>query len=279
MTQSQMEAAADRARTRGIPCTLHQVTVESFRRGVRAGVTSLVHLPSDRALDEADVAACVGAGCIVEPTLSVAYHLCWPGFGHEARDVPALRALGKYRLSTFEALANEYWLRPLARSVASGLRRAHRRKTRLFGIFDGGRAFRYRRGIVSHGTSNLRRLFDAGATIACSNDAGAVPVTPAMVSLELGLLDRFLAAEPGRRRFRPADALASATIHGAAAMGLEGEAGSLAPGKRADIVVVEGDPFTDVGVIGSKAAYVFRGGELVVDRVGFGPALRRSEEP
>jgi imidazolonepropionase-like amidohydrolase len=40
--------------------------------------------------------------------------------------------------------------------------------------------------------------------------------------------------------------LASATIVAARAMGIADEAGSLAPGKRADLVVLDADPTADI---------------------------------
>ena len=43
--------------------------------------------------------------------------------------------------------------------------------------------------------------------------------------------------------FTPEQALVAATSSAAELMGLQHELGTLEPGKRADVVVVEGDPF------------------------------------
>jgi len=43
--------------------------------------------------------------------------------------------------------------------------------------------------------------------------------------------------------FTPAEALVAATSSAAELMGLQDHLGSLAPGKIADVVVVDGDPF------------------------------------
>jgi imidazolonepropionase-like amidohydrolase len=45
------------------------------------------------------------------------------------------------------------------------------------------------------------------------------------------------------------DALVAATATGAAALGLGAEVGTVEPGKFADLVIVEGDPLTDPGVL------------------------------
>jgi imidazolonepropionase-like amidohydrolase len=47
MTQRQLDAAADQARRLGLRTTLHHLTVESFRRGIRAGVSSLARPAMD----------------------------------------------------------------------------------------------------------------------------------------------------------------------------------------------------------------------------------------
>jgi len=64
----------------------------------------------------------------------------------------------------------------------------------------------------------------------------------------------------------PAQALAAATTTGAALLGMEKSLGSLQPGFLADIVAVEGDPLTDIGVVVSKVRWVMKGGAVVVDK-------------
>jgi len=64
------------------------------------------------------------------------------------------------------------------------------------------------------------------------------------------------------------DAIRSATRNGAVALGLQGEIGTIEVGKRADLVVVSGDPATDILDIGNTL-WVFKGG------VKYDPALLR----
>ncbi|HET7235852.1 MAG TPA: amidohydrolase family protein, partial [Actinomycetota bacterium] len=64
----------------------------------------------------------------------------------------------------------------------------------------------------------------------------------------------------------PAQALATATVNGAALLGAEKELGAIRPGFYADIVAVEGDPVRDVGAVIGGVRWVMKAGRVVVDR-------------
>jgi imidazolonepropionase-like amidohydrolase len=57
----------------------------------------------------------------------------------------------------------------------------------------------------------------------------------------------------------PADALAIATIGSARVMHAEREAGSIAAGKRADLVLIDGDPTRDISAVRNTSVVVCRG--------------------
>lgn len=63
----------------------------------------------------------------------------------------------------------------------------------------------------------------------------------------------------------PGDALVSATRNGAAAAGLLDDLGTIAPGKRADLVILEADPLADIGNI-RRVAGVIHGGRILAGR-------------
>lgn len=64
----------------------------------------------------------------------------------------------------------------------------------------------------------------------------------------------------------PAQALDTATKNGAALLGMEKSLGAIAPGYYADIVAVEGDPLSDIGVVINGVRWVMKGGRVVVDK-------------
>jgi len=59
------------------------------------------------------------------------------------------------------------------------------------------------------------------------------------------------------------DLLKQATINSAKLMGLEDSIGSLKAGKCADMIVVEGDPVSDIAVMYNKPKYVIMNGQIV----------------
>ncbi len=89
------------------------------------------------------------------------------------------------------------------------------------------------RGLGRPELDGFRVAAEAGVRVAMGTDC---PVAPHGTNLrELQLM-----AENG---FTPQQALVAATSSAAELMGLADELGTLAPGKRADVVVVDGDPF------------------------------------
>lgn len=101
----------------------------------------------------------------------------------------------------------------------------------------------------SVGDDSLRRAVQAGVPIAMGTDAPLYPHGENLTELEL-LVEHGLT---------PADALHAATLSAAELMGLERTLGSIEPGKRADLVLVDGDPL-DVDHLGKRIRAVYQGG-------------------
>jgi len=98
----------------------------------------------------------------------------------------------------------------------------------------------------------VRRAIAAGVKIAMGTDSG---VTPHGHNLrELALL-----VENG---MTPLGAMLATTRSAAELIGVEDELGSIEPGKKADLVVVDGDPF-DYADLGARVRAVYQDGRLV----------------
>jgi imidazolonepropionase-like amidohydrolase len=108
--------------------------------------------------------------------------------------------------------------------------------------------------VVDAQADSVRRAIAAGVRVAMGTDSGVTPHGRNLDELPLMV-------ECG---MTPAQALHSAALSAAELMGLAHELGSLEPGKRADLVVVDGDPL-DVGTLAGRIRRVYQDGRLVHD--------------
>jgi imidazolonepropionase-like amidohydrolase len=104
-----------------------------------------------------------------------------------------------------------------------------------------------------------RRAFEtalrAGVRIAFGTDAGGFPWTVNQ-AVEFAAMVRY--------GMRPEQAIRSATVVAAELLGLEKEIGRIAPGYRADLVAVPGDPLKDIGAL-ERVGFVMTGGVVRKD--------------
>jgi len=108
-------------------------------------------------------------------------------------------------------------------------------------------------GAVDHHLGSVQRAVAAGVKIAMGTDAGVSQHGENLRELEF-LVDAGMS---------PRGALMAATHNAADLMGLLGELGTIEPGKRADLVLVHGDPLEFEGMPGRIAA-VYKDGHRVV---------------
>ncbi|GAA4855405.1 amidohydrolase family protein [Actinomycetospora corticicola] len=201
-------AVCGAARRRRLLTVAHAPTRWAFATARAAGVDVLTHLPLDGTAE-------VAADLTVVPTMTMMAALTSQDSVRALLDDPRLTA----RLSS---------------EVVAGLEAGDR----------GGLPTSSAVGAsYAHAEDNLARLLEAGATVVAGTDANDVPGRPAAVlhgtsmHLELELLVR--------AGMSPADALAAATSRAADVFALA-DRGRIAPGRRADLLLVDGDPLSDV---------------------------------
>lgn len=108
----------------------------------------------------------------------------------------------------------------------------------------------------------LPEINAAGVGILVGDDYGAAGLDHGSYTEELALYVNEIGI--------PAlDVIRWATKHGAQAMGLGDETGTLEPGKLADLLVVDGDPLADITVLGNphKLLAIIQGGVAIKDRL------------
>ena len=113
--------------------------------------------------------------------------------------------------------------------------------------------FPYDEAMLTNTLANVRLLWDQGVTLAYGTDTSISPGDALRVETDT------LA-----RVFSPAEIVQMLTANAAEHVGLPDEIGTLAPGKAADLLLVSGDPLTDIGDLADVVA-VIKGGDVVVD--------------
>ena len=266
MTLEQLSALADQARLRGVQSMMHHSSVESLGRGIKAGVSSLAHVPFDARLGQNDVEALKDSGCIIEPTLSVFY----PAFSFKLKGknedyCPELNRITAFRDNTytFADIAEEFYIPEFRDGVMKGYEKCAGGKSKIMGIIDMSGYLGWD-SKAANTFENFRALYEQDVPMATGNDT-VPPCTLAMINLELLMHDHVLKSDPDRKPFGGADAARIATINSAQAMGLEKDFGSIESGKTADLVILDGDPLEDFRLIGSRVSALFMDGKLVIN--------------
>ncbi|WP_376691706.1 amidohydrolase family protein [Wenzhouxiangella sp. EGI_FJ10409] len=201
-----VRALVEAAHARGVLAVAHASTQSSARMAVEAGVDGLVHLFADEPVDDAFIASALDAGIWIVPTTPV------PAASH-GQAVPDWLTEGEFAHTRISA----------------------QQRSMLNQGFPGSAMRRARWPVV---LDNIAKLHEAGVPLLAGSDAGN-PGTAHGPSLhhELALL-----VGGG---LTPLEALHSATRRPARAFGLE-DRGCLKPGCRADLVLVDGNPFEDI---------------------------------
>ena len=104
---------------------------------------------------------------------------------------------------------------------------------------------------LEYNTVGFRNAVDAGAKIAMGSDAGTPLNDHGRAWRELAFMVK--------NGMHPMQALVAATRGGAELLGMGHDIGTLEPGKAADLVVVDGDPLSDISEIG-RVSWVVKNG-------------------
>jgi hypothetical protein len=217
-------AIVSRAHELGMTVTGHVPAALGIAKAVEAGMDQVAHMPINGDPASPEVSALIAL--LAGRRTVIDPTLPWNELlGHAPETAPHAFESG-FRLAP-PSLALNY------RSVSNATDAATARRR----VLDSGRM--------------VKALFDAGVPIVAGTD-GAVPGLSLLRSLELYV-------EAG---LTPMQALQSASLVPAKAMGLERESGTLAPGKRADFVVLDADPLRDITGI-RAVRWVSTGGRLM----------------
>jgi len=217
--------------------------IKAFTDGWRYGLA-----PDNTSMDEATLKALVGAAH--DAKLKVLTHTVTVD-----RGAIAARA-------GIDALAHGLQDRPIDPATLGTVVTAKMAMAPTLAVYDPDKAGkpadtttpRYRQATAKfgHALANVKTMYEAGVPIGLGTDAG-MPDTPHGASTlhELELLVR--------AGLTPAQALIAGTATSARIMALDGDRGTIAPGQRADLILVDGRPWHDIADIRRLSQVVIDG--------------------
>ncbi len=230
-----LKAVIAESHAAGVRVAVHATQLEAARASVLAGADVLVHSVWDTRVDDAFVRLLVDKRVLYVPTLLVVQGYAAVLGDGQSRIAAEVRFGDPAAAGSWQERAVLNDLVPRA-GVARRTARWH--KTRP---------------LMNH---NLKVLQDAGALIAAGTDAGNIG------TLHGPSIHRELAAMVAAG-MTPRQALVSATSVGARVFAEKPDFGTLTVGKRADMLVVDGDPLADIGRL-ADPWLVVKGGRPMV---------------
>ena len=215
-----VKAAGDAAHAAGVRLAVHALELAVAKAALRAGADYLVHSVEDEPVDEEFLALAKKNRALYCPTLFVVIGIR-SALSNTWKPSEPERRLGDPQIVA--ALGDLARIPPEKRPE---------RVVKLMANPPAAKASPVELG-------NLRTVWNAGIPVVMGTDAGNIGTLHGpSVFREMALM---VAAG-----LTPLQVLRSATLNGARAMGLERETGTLAPGKLADLVILDADPLADV---------------------------------
>jgi imidazolonepropionase-like amidohydrolase len=126
------------------------------------------------------------------------------------------------------------------------------------GLFAPG-ALEKKRRLAESAMDRLAEAVRQGVKVALGTDSGVGP--HAQNLRELGHMVKL--------GMSPLEAIRAGTLHAAQLLRLDESLGTIEPGKIADLVVCDGDPVTDIGILGEpdNIVLIVQGGSIIKDRL------------
>lgn len=228
-TEEGYRAILEVGRRHGIRCALHQVLLTGFQLGVDLGFHTLEHIAADGIIPDHQIEKFVERGMAIVPTMMAT------GDVFDEEEV----------LDLLERRGAEYLTPEPARQTTAKIRASLGQQKRRLSpeerrelIFDR----QYLVEMFPNAVANLKRLYVMGATIGVGTDNGGVYT--GLFGRYTRELKHYVAA--GISEF---ETLRMATAVNARILGMEDEIGTIAEGKLADLVAVDGDPLSDISAL------------------------------
>lgn len=229
-----IEATIDEAHAHGLKVAVHATQLTTAKLALGAGADILVHSVEDAPVDAEFIALLKKRTIPYIPTLTVSGRYNEVFSQQYEPTLHDFALANPFALGSLDDVAHLPGARRDPPSTAAAQALANRDRNRR---------------------ENLRRLAAAGVLIATGTDAGNIGTAHASSYLE----ELVRMEEAGMSAW---EIVRASTLNGARVLGKEREFGSIAAGKRADLVVLDRDPVADVRNLQAVHAVVNRGNWL-----------------
>ena len=240
LEEATLAEIAKQAHAAKLPLFVHVWTLDEAKAAVRAGADVLAHGVYVGDVDDELIKLMKEHGTAYVPTLSV--------------------VVGPNRINVGKG--------PYSAERLDGL--VHPDLGRALAAPNSGWALEWKEYDEKRFFQNLMKLAHAGVRVGTGTDAGN-PQTPHGPSL---LEEITLYVEAG---MKPGEALRCATLESARILRVDKDAGSLAPGKLADVTIVAGDPTQQIDAVWN-VRHVFKGG-IELDRAAMRKKNAERDQP
>jgi imidazolonepropionase-like amidohydrolase len=215
MTPDLYKAVIDEAHKKGLRVAVHLFYLEDAKAVLDAGADFIAHSVRDKMVDDGLIAALKRRDVCYCPTL--------------------MREVSTFVYESTPAwFSDSLFLKHADMAAVDALKQPARQQA----MANSTAARRYKAGLEV-ANMNLKKLSDAGVTIAMGTDTGP----PARFQGYFELMELEMMAKAG---LTPRQVLASATRDAARCMKIDAEVGTLEPNKWADFVVLDADPLVDI---------------------------------
>ena len=210
------KAIINEAHKRNIRVAAHLFYVEDARTLVEAGLDIIAHSIRDKEVDADLINKMIEKNVIYIPTLSLdTYQFAYAGQPDWLQDEFFKKSL---ETGVFEMITDPAYAEKIKNSPD------------------------YERNMAAYkiASANLKKIVDAGITVALGTDSGAFPVRTQGFTEHL---EMELMVKAG---LTPMQAIVLSTKNAAKALKIDNEHGTLARGKKADMIVLGGNPVDDI---------------------------------